>query len=131
MDVFAAYATDEKKELEGVWSDIGDGAQLLVARAGNRKYARLLGSQIEKHQRALDTKNDAADELSDKILAEVMAQTVLLGWKNIKFKGSELSYSVDNAKMLLAVKDFRSLVSRLSNDFDSYRVAQEEAQVKT
>jgi hypothetical protein len=56
-----------------------------------------------------------------------MAQSILLGWESIKFKGQPLSYSTENARTLLGVKDFRAHVSRLAHDFDAYRVAQEES----
>jgi hypothetical protein len=128
FDVFAEFATDEKKENDGVWVDIGKGARLLVARAGNRKYSRLLTAAIEKHQRALDLKDEAADKLSDQITIDVAAEAILLGWEKLSFKGQDMgAYSVTAAKQLLAVKDFRHYVSRLSNDFDRFRVAQEAA----
>lgn len=125
MDVYQQYATDEVKELEGVWRDVGD-SKVLVARAGNRKYARLLGELVESNQAALDAKTDASAALSDKIMIDVAAQTVLLGWTNVTFKSKDpLPYSVENARTLLAVKDFRQLISKLSNEFEAYRAAQE------
>lgn len=127
LDVFLEYAVDEAKEVDGVWKDLTATAKVLVARAGNKKYARLLSSEVEKNQRALDLKTEAAEALSDRIMIDVLAQTVLLGWEGIKFKGQDLPYSRDNAKMLLAVKDFRGVISRLAADFANYRVAQEEA----
>ncbi len=127
MDVYTAFATDEEKEISGVWHQIGDGAEILVARAGNRAYTRKLTTMFDKNQRALDQKNEAADKLSDQILIDAAAEHLLLGWRGIQFKGVELTYSVENAKKLLAVKDFRALVNRLANDFESYRVRQEEA----
>lgn len=130
MDVFAQFATDEKKEIEGVWVEIGDGAKLLVARSGNRKYARLLGTEVEKHQRALDGKSDAAEELSEKLMIGVIAGTILLGWEGVKYKGQPMAYSVENAKTLLAVKDFRVFVTKLSNDIEAYRAVQEEVAKK-
>lgn len=133
MDVFAQFATDETKEADGVWVSLGreddpKAPAILVARSGNKKYTKLITRQVEKHQRALDLKNDAADDLSDQLMIEVMATTILLGWRNIEFKGQSLTYSIDNAKMLLGVKDFRKLVARHSDDVESYRVAQEAAQ---
>lgn len=135
MDVFRQYATDEVKEAEGVWIPLGreddpKGAALLVARSGNKKYTKLITREVEKNQRALDLKNDASDELSDQLMIGVMATTILLGWKNIEFKGQPLPYSVDNAKTLLGVKDFRKLVARLSDDMENYRAAQEVEQGK-
>jgi len=131
MDVFKQFATDDAKENSGVWCDIGDGARLLVARAGNRAYARMLARDVEKNQRALEAKTDAAAELNTQIMVDVMARTVLLNWEGIQFKGQALPYSVDNAKMLLGVKDFRQLVNNLAGDFEAYRAAQETEQVKS
>jgi hypothetical protein len=128
MDVFQQYATDEKKEVEGVWVDLNDkGARVLVARAGNKKYARLFSREYEKHQRALESKTDEADALSDKLVVEIMAEAILLNWEGLSFKGQSLPYSKENARKLLGVKDFRTHISKVSNDFDAYRVAQEQA----
>ena len=124
LDIFEQFAADEQKEIEGVDCQIGGGAILKVARSGNKKYARKFQQLYEKHQRTLDLKNAASDDLADQIMIAVMAETVLLGWTGIKYKGKTLPYSVDNAKMLLAVKDFRALVSKLSGDFETYRLAQ-------
>lgn len=127
MDIFREYATDDKKENEGIWKDIGD-ASFLVARAGNRAYAALLTSRVEESQRVLDSKTDAGKALSEAIMLEVSAKTVLLGWKGaVKFKGADLPYSFENAKTLLSIKDFRKLVGQWSDDFNAYRVEDEEA----
>lgn len=129
MDIFKEFAVDESKENEGVWHALGEG-RMLGARAGNRRYARMLSREVEKHQRELDAKTDAADALSDKIMIDVMANTILLGFEGLTFKGAPLAYSVENAKMLLSVKDFRSLVNARANEFDAYRAVQEEDAVK-
>lgn len=126
MDVFAEYATDETKEEQGVWHPVGaDGTELLIARSGNRKYSRLLAQAMDKHGRALDLKNEASDKLSETIMVDVLAESVLLGFKNVSYKKSPMSYSVVNARTLLGHKDFRQLVTRLSNDMEAYKVAVE------
>lgn len=125
MDVFTAFATDEEKEVNGVWNEIGDGAELLIARSGNRAHSRKLSQLFDRHARALDQKNEASEKLSEQIIIDATAEHVLLGWKKIKFKGVELPYSIENAKKLLAVKDFRALVSKLAGDIERYRVQQE------
>jgi hypothetical protein len=127
MDVYKRFATDTKKENEGTWIDIGEGARLLVARAGNRKYGRLLESKLTKHQRALDLKDEAAEKLSEQIMIEVLAESVLLGFEGLDFQGETLTYSLESAKKALSVKDFRGYVSQLAGDIERFRVAQEEA----
>lgn len=122
LDIYSSYATDATLENNGTWRDVGE-AKLLIARAGNKKYSKLLSAAVESNQRALDLKDDKAEALSDEIMVNVMAQAVLLDWKNVGYKGEPLPYSVESAKTLLAVKDFRALVSRLANEFDAYKLA--------
>lgn len=129
MDIFKAYAVDETKEETGTWMEIGD-AGFLIARAGNRKYIKLLSKEVERNQKALDCKDKAADELSDKIMVDVIARTILLDWKNVQYQDKALEYSVDNAKMLLAHKDFRREVMRLADDFSAYKLAKDEEDEK-
>jgi hypothetical protein len=127
MDVFRKFATDESLEVTGVWRLLGEGAKVLVARSGNRAYANLLTKMVEQHQQALDLKDGSANDLSDQIMIEVMAETVLLGWEHVEFKGKDLEYSEANAKMLLGVKDFRRHIAKLSEDIEQYRVREDLA----
>ena len=73
---------------------------------------------------------DAADELSDKIMIDVIADTILFGWKNVSFKGKELEFSKDNAKMLLGFKDFRTEIMKLAEDFDAFKAEQQAEDLK-
>ena len=129
MDIFQQYATNETTEVEGSWQDVGD-ARFLVARSGNRKYIKKLIKLAERNKKTLDRKDDEADKLSDSIMIDVLAETILLGWEGVSFKGAPMLYSVENAKILLAVKDFRKIIGELSDDFESYKADKEEAEVK-
>lgn len=129
LDIFSTFATDEVAENEGVWVPHSK-ARFLIGRAGNRNYVKLLGEQIEKHQLELDAKDEAADKLSQKIMIDVVAKTVLLGWENLAYKGKPLAYSVENAVMLLKHKDFRLLVSKMSDDINNFRSKLEETVAK-
>ena len=128
LDIFAKYATDESLEANGTWREIGGGAELLVARAGNKAYSKLLTKLVENSRKVLDLNDDVADAKSDEIMVAVMANTVLLDWKGISFKGEDLPYSVENAKKLLAIKDFRKVVSGFSEDLSAFRAKEEAAQ---
>lgn len=130
MDIFARFATDEKLENSGTWRDIGGGCRLLVARAGNRAYQKLLTKQYELNRAVLDLGDDTAAKKNDEIMVDVMAQTVLLGWDGpLDFKKKPVGdYSVDKARELLQVKDFRRLVADMSNDMEAYLMKEEAAQ---
>lgn len=129
MDIFNTYAVDETKELNGTWMPLGD-SKFLVARAGNKAYVKMLGKEVERNQKALDAKDDAADALSDRIMIDVLVQTVLLGWENVSYQGKPLEYSKENAKMILAHKEFRREIMKLSDDFNAFKAAKEEEEVK-
>ena len=130
LDLFSQFATDENLENNGSWQDIGDGTRLLVARGGNRRYVKLLTKLVEQNKRVLDLNDEAADAKSDDIMSQVLAETILLGWENVKYKGKDLPYSLENAKLVMGMKDFRKLVAKLADSEDAYKFAEEQAQGK-
>lgn len=129
MDIFNTYAVDEAKELNGTWMPLGD-AKFLVARAGNKAYVKMLAKEVERNQKALDMKDEAADELSDRIMIDVLAKTILLGWENVSFQGKSLEYSEENVKMVLKHKEFRRQIAQMADDFSAFKAAKEEEDVK-
>lgn len=130
LDIFAAYATDESLENNGTWFPLVGDARVLVARAGNRKHGKVLSKLVEQHRQTLDRKDELADQKSEEIMIEAMAEAILLGWENLTFKGQPMEVSISNAKTLLAIKDFRTKIAELSNDVEAYKFKQEEEQGK-
>jgi hypothetical protein len=128
LDLFSQFATDESKEIDGTIQEIA-GVNFTIARAGNRHYGKLLTKLVNKNQRILDGKDDAADAKSDEIMCEVIANTILRGWEGeivVEQGGDPVSYSVDAAKKALKLKDFRAEVMRAAGDTEAYRVAKVE-----
>jgi len=131
-DIFEAFATDEKLEAEGRWVDFTEDTSFKIARAPNKAYSRLLSKLYGKSKMILESKGDAAEAKSDTIMIEVLAKTVLLDWRGtVKLKGEILKYSEENAKKLLAIKDFRRYISDQAADFDSFKVANEVEEKKS
>lgn len=131
LDIFKQFAVDESKETEGAWISLTPETKLLVARAGNRNYARLLAKLVEQHRSQIDSNDEAvSEEVTEMIMTEVMAKSILLGWEGVLYKGEELPYSPETAKQLLALKDFRKQVAQFADNFDNYRAQSEEATVK-
>jgi hypothetical protein len=125
FDIFDAYATDENLENNGTNFPLGKDSKVLVARAGNRKYSKALTKQVELRRAELDANDEAADAVSDQIMVDVMADTILLGWDKLSFKGVDMPYSLDNAKTLLRIKDFRKVIAGLSDQMDAYKLKAE------
>ena len=131
LDIYKTYATDEKGEVEGVVVSLGGGASITVARIGNPEYVKMLLAESEKHEAALKALPAAeAAALDAKILCEVLAETVLLGFQGLGFKGKNLKYSKENAILLLAVRDFRKRVLTEADKLDNFRVKFEEDSAK-
>lgn len=128
MDIFKVYATDEVKEKSGTWKTLSGKAKILIARSGNREYARLFSKLVEQNAEALATKDDAADAVADEIVIEVVAKTVLLGWENLEYDGAPIEYSYENAKKLLSIKDFRKVVMKHADDIENFLLAREAEQ---
>lgn len=129
MDIYSSYATDPQKEVEGslVALEPGKPGKVLVARLGNRNYSRLLTDKIEANKEALAKKDKVADDLSDQIMAETLAETVLLGWdEDISYKGQ--AYSKEVARQALMHGDFRKRVMERAGEFENFRVEAEKAQ---
>lgn len=131
FDIFNEFATDEKKENEGVVIDLGNGASLLIARRDNDKYLKLV--QEEADAFAISSQGlsaEAYDKADKAILTKILAETILLGWKNLSYKGKPLPYSVKNAAMLLGHKEFRRLVMRHASDMANYKAKLEDQDEK-
>lgn len=134
FDIFDTFATDENLENNGAIFPLGKDSSLLIARAGNRKYSRAITKSVENRKVELDmagadasdADNDAAAAVSDEIMVDVMARTILLGWTNLTFKKVEMGeYTVEKAKKLLAIKDFRKYVATFSDQMEAYKLKEE------
>jgi len=130
MDVVKFFKTDAKKEIDGNWVEIGEGASLLIARAGNPKYSRLL-ERLQKPHRTAIRRDRLPDDIAEKIVTKVLAETVLIGWKGVFYKDEELEYTPENSLMLLTeLKDLKELVAELGRDVSNFKEADEEEDEK-
>jgi len=127
LNIFKNFATDEKVEENGKEIQIGDTSFITVAREGNKRYQRMFTKLYEASQFVLKQKNDAAEVRAVEITIEVMAHTILLGWRGMDAPDDspDMPYSIENAKLLLAVKDFRKMVDGYSKDFANFKAAEE------
>lgn len=133
IDLFSAFAVDTSKEQEGTLTQLpGAGDTLFrVCREGNKAYAKMLQRLVKANRAVLDSRGDAADKKSDEILIEVISSTILTGWEGkVRFQGKDLEYSKDNAKLLLAHKEFRNIVIKVSADAETFKMVTDEEDAK-
>jgi hypothetical protein len=126
------FKTDPAKQADGVWQPIGEGTEFLIARMGNpackaafKKYAgRYKGAALDM----LPTKKQ------DEIFAKVMAETVLIDWREtvdgkvrahtVTLDGKRVTYSAEAAMALLSDPDYLDLLSIVriyADDAEAYR----------
>lgn len=138
MDIFSLFATDAKSEEKGraFTKEFGGKSTFIIARSGNRSYTRDIQAQFEAHRHTLELKDtpeqqQESDDLSFKIMGEVMARTILLGWSGeVSYKGVPVEYSYENAVMLLKHKEFRAKINQLADDYRKFLVEAQEKDEK-
>src|SRR6059036_496501 len=107
------FRTDPSRETKGVEVHLGEDFHVMVARSGNRasvaKYRELMSDPaVALASRA----NNLTDEQMNRIVIEVTANCILVGWRGLTQDGKEVPYSVAKAKELLAVPDFAREIAR-------------------
>jgi hypothetical protein len=120
---FATFRTDETAENEGVWIDIGPDCALLIGRLASKRHSECFRrmTSAPSIKKALDANSLSAEE-SARIQGEVLAETILLGWRGLQENGAEIPYSKEKARELLTVKDFRALVQDEAAKQSNFRV---------
>ena len=129
------FKADTALEDEGVWTtvDAASGCRLKIARIGNRRYRETMARRLKPYRRALRA-GTLEDQVTEKITAEVLAETVLLDWQGLEREGNPVTYSGAAAAAILAdpaYKDFRDLVVELASDQEAYRQRDIEDAEKT
>lgn len=119
------FKTDTALEDAGVWTsiDAASDAEIRIARIGNRRYRETMARRLKPYRRALRA-GTLDDSVTERITAEVLAETVLLDWRGLTVDGAALAYSREAARDLLldpAYRDFRDLVVEMAGELDLYR----------
>jgi len=122
------FVTDPTKENEGVWHNLGHKRRIKLARSGNPDYNRLLRAKYKANRSILEQEDDAASELNDEIMIEILAQSVI---KGLEVNGVEIEYTPSKGIELLQNKDFRARIIALSGSMEAYKIKAEDAAVKS
>lgn len=121
------FDVNQNLETEGVWENLGDGAWLLVARAGNDNFSAEYNKIPRTVRRKIENPPKGSEHFRDEKICELMANTILLDWRGLADEGKEVKYSKENAKkLLLKYPEFRDFVFQLSNDPNRFLAEGEE-----
>lgn len=138
MNPYQLFKMDSRHEQDGINIDYGDFA-IRIARAGgsNERYAKALSKKLRPYRRQMQ--NDTMDnDVANKILAEVYADTVIVGWSSKQFgenaipdaQNGELKYTRENViQLLLDLPDLFRDIQEQATKFSNFRVEEiEEAE---
>jgi len=126
------FDVNQNLETEGVWENLGDGAWLLVARAGNDNFNNEYNKIPRTVRRKIENPPKGSEHMRDEKICELMAKTILLDWRGLADEGKEVKYSQENAKKLLVkYPEFRDFVFQLSNDPNRFLQEGEEPAEET
>jgi len=112
--------SNSKLENEGAWLDLGDGAALLIARAGNVRFMEKLRDISVPRAAAIKAGIISVKEAAD-MSRHAMPGTILLNWRGITRNEVDVPYSDEQALIYLEMPDFLSMVEVASNDARRYR----------
>lgn len=125
MDI-NTFATDTVAAENGIWFylDSEEETGFLIARFGNPKYRLSAAKHLGPHAQAM--KRGALKlDTQDRLLAKVLAETVILDWKGLSRGGKPLKYSKEACEAILIEPKYVDLVKTLvdfSNEAEHYRL---------
>lgn len=115
--IYAAFEMDAEKEQDGIWLDYGEIGSILVARAGgsNKKFAKMLDQRARPYKRQMK-KETMQEDVANRLMIEVFADTIILGWKGIRDRaGDEMEYTRENViKLFMDLPELFADVSEQS-----------------
>lgn len=123
MSLYSQFKTDTDVETQGLWleygeTDDGKPIRIRIARAGgaNKAYTRLMEAKVKPYRRMIQNET-IETAVVEKILKEVFAKTVVLGWENVQGPdGKDMPFNEENC-----IKLFEDLP-------DLFRDVQEQSQ---
>lgn len=122
MSLYKQFKTDDNLERVGILLEYGENSKgkpiaIRIARAGgaNSQYTKLIEARVKPYRRQIQ--NETIERVVvDKLLRQVYAETVVLGWENVEDEnGNELPFSTENcAKIFEDLPDLFSDIQEQS-----------------
>ncbi len=132
MNPYQLFETSKKHETDGIVLDYGD-FKITVSRAGgaNQKYNKLLAEKVKPYRRRFET-GTMDNEMSDRLMAEVYAESVVIGWQNVRDRdGQVIAFTRDACvKLFLDLPDLFRDVQEQAMRVANFRAQELEADSK-
>jgi len=140
MDLFNEFAVDTDRLQGGVWrvfdtlsdriveeAEIGEEPAILLSSTDNPKYQQILEQKMKPHIMKRGMEVDR--KVKERMIAETLAETVILNWRNWTVKGQQMEYSKANVIELWTNPMWARLKERvlaMIGDVDAFKAAREE-----
>lgn len=97
MSLYKQFATDKNLEKNGIELQY-DKVVFRIARAGgsNERYSKVLEAKCKPYRRQIQTET-ITPETMERIMREVYAETVVLGWEGVDFEETDNGPAIEDA----------------------------------
>jgi hypothetical protein len=129
MNLYKQFKTDETLEKQGIQlsygnNDNGEEILITISRAGssNSNYTRVVEAKTKPYRRQIQAETLPRD-VSDKIMREVYAESIVLGWSGVCDQdGNSLSFTKENViKLFTDLPDLFEDVKEQANKASLFR----------
>lgn len=131
--IYDTFKTDDNMETRGILLDYGDAGKIKIARAGgsNVRFQKALEAKTRPLRRQIDTET-LSPEAGERVLVEVFASTVVIGWEDIKDSdGKDIPFSYENCvKLFTDLPDLFIDVREQAMKAANFRTAEIEEDAK-
>jgi len=126
-----AYGQDQTKVNEGVWFDSSmiPGLSMKIAKVGNTEYEKLLRKLYKPYRKTLQKGKDLDTSITDNIMAEVIANTIVLDWKGMPGEEGDVPFSVEECMNLVLdpeLREFKEEILEFADDSARYELEMDE-----
>lgn len=126
-NIHAIFSTDKNLEEDGAWVEVSGfyGLKIKVRRMRSEKaikaYERIIIEMFGEGKLRKPTDINADQSLE--IIKRQLAEAVLIDWTNLRDTetGDEIEYSIETAKELMEIGDFREFVFQAASERDTFR----------
>lgn len=139
MDLFKEFAVDKQRLTDGVWrvfdatsdriveeSETGTDPAVLLTSTDSPRYQQVLEKKMKPHvmKRAVEVDR----KVRERVIAETLAETVILDWRNWVVKGKPFPYSKENVVEMWTDPTWIRLKERILamiGDVDAFKAERE------
>lgn len=130
------FATDPKKEKEGIWIDLEDQAKVKIRRFNYAPAQKYLQNKLKPHRKAIELDVFSEDTLNA-IFVELLSKFLIVAWENFSYgkdeEGKDLPLECNEKNIALVCRELpelRDLFLSYSRSVEMFKLSEDEADAK-